>query len=38
LQNTELKALYGHIMRCLIISSWQSAANSEIVKHFWSQV
>jgi len=32
------RAMDGHIMRCSIISSCQSAATSEIVKHFWARV
>jgi len=32
------QAMDGHIMRHGIISSCQSAATSEIVKHFWSRV
>ena len=31
-----LKCLDGRIVRCGIISSWQSVATSDIVKHFWS--
>jgi len=32
------QAMDGHIVRCGIISSCQSAATSEIVKRFWSRV
>jgi len=30
--------VHGHVMRCGTISSCQSAATSEIVKHCWSRV
>jgi len=33
-----MQAMDGRIVRCGIISSCQSAASSEIVKRFWSQV
>jgi len=33
-----VQAMDGRIVRCGIISSCQSAATSEIVKHFWSRV
>jgi len=32
------RAMDGRIVRCSIISLCQSAANSEIVKCFWSRV
>jgi len=31
-------AMDGRLLRCSIISSYWSAATSEIVKHFWAMV
>jgi len=33
-----LQAMDGRIMHCIIISSCQSAATSDIAKCFWSRV